>query len=138
MSTQAALDAALADLAAGRLPDEAGRRLVMRAARDFMQTPSRSRAALFRQEGLRQRDQILCEIATRYCGGLKGVKPKADKIAAWARTYEGTAWIRDKHASSCPDRLRKRPEGLIWRAFKACSKFPRDRQLREIIARATL
>ena len=79
-----------------------------------MDTPSRARDAMLRQEAIRARDRLLIELARKHCGDLKGVKPKADRIAAWARTYEGTAWARDKHASSCPERLRGRPEGLIW------------------------
>ena len=138
MSTRAALDAALGDLATGRLPDEAGRRLILRAARSFMETPSRNRDAMWRQEGIRKRDNILCELAAQHCGGLKSVKPKADKIAAWARRYEGCGWKRDKHATAPPKHLENRPEALIWRALKTHPIFPRDRQLREILARATL
>lgn len=138
MSTQDALDRALDDFAAGRALDEASHRLVVRAGRSFAAMPSRHRASVLHQEGLRARDRLIIEIATRHCGGLKGVKPKADRIAAWARTYEGTGWLRDKHATSCPDGLRERPEGLIWRALKAHPVFPRDRRLREIIAWATL
>lgn len=53
MSTRAALDEALTDLTVGRLPDEPGRRLVVRAARSFLDTPSRARDAMLRQEAIR-------------------------------------------------------------------------------------
>ncbi len=137
MTTQDALDRALDDFAAGRALDEASHRLVLRAGRCFAAMPSRHRAAVLHQEGLRARDCFIVELAEKHCGGLKAVKPKADKIAAWARGYEGCGWGRDKHATSCPDYITGRPEALIWRALKAHPNFPRDRQLREILARST-
>ena len=138
MPTQDALDRAVDDFAAGRALDDTSHRLVARAARAFAAMPGRQRAAVLYQEGIRARDRFIAELAETHCGGLRGVKPKADKIAAWARRYEGAGWVRDKHATSCPGHLRERPEGLIWRALKAHSVFPRDRRLREIIARATV
>ena len=100
-STQDALDRALDDFAAGRALDDLGRRLLLRAARGFAAMPSRHRAAVLHQEGLRARDRFIVELAEKHCGGLKAVKPKADKIAGWARRYEGVGWKRDKHATSC-------------------------------------
>ena len=138
MSTQDALDRACDDFAAGRVLDDAGRRLLLRAAQSFAETPSRQRDAMLRQEDIRKRDHILCDLATGHCGGLKGVRPKANQIAAWARRYEGCGWKRDKYAATCPDHITGRPEGLIWQALKAHPSFPRDRQLREIIARSTV
>ena len=137
MPTQDALDRAVDDFAAGRALDDTSHRLVARAARAFAAMPGRQRAAVLYQEGIRARDRFIAELAETHCDGLRGVKPKADKIAAWARTYEGTAWIRDKLSTSCPDNITGRPEAMIWRALKAHPIFPRDRQLREILARST-
>ena len=136
MSTRAALDQAIADLTAGRLPDDEGRRLVVLAVQSLMCAPSPVRDGFLRREAKAARDRLLIELARQHCGDLKGVKPKADRIAAWARRYEGSSWPRDQHLTSCPDRLRGRPQGLVWRILKAHPDFPRDRLLREIIARA--
>ncbi len=138
MPTQDTLNHALDDFAARRPLDETSHRLVERAARGFAAMPSRHRAAVLYQEGVRERNRLIVELAEEYCGGLKAVKPKADKIAAWARRYEGSGWGRDKHATSCPDYITGQPEALIWRALKAHPNFPRDRQLREILARSTV
>ena len=138
MSTRSIIEAACDTLGAGRLPDAEGRRLVARAARSLLDTPSRARYALLRQEAIRARDRLLIEIVRNHCADLRGVKPKADRIATWARRYEVSGWRHEQHATTCPDRLNGRPEGLIWRALKAHPNFPRDRQLREILTRAAL
>ena len=134
----ARLEAAAAEIAERKLPGAADCDLVARAIQTFLDNPSRARATMLRHEAIRARNRVLVELAEQHCADLRGVKPKADRIAAWARTYEGTAWSRDKHATVCPDRLRGRPKGLIWRALKSHPDFPRDRQLREILARAML
>ena len=47
------------ELAAGRLPDDIDRALVIRAAREFITNPSRARDAMLRQEAMRERDAWL-------------------------------------------------------------------------------
>ena len=136
MSTRAALDQACTDLAVGKLPDESGRRLVVQAVQTLMCAASPVRDGFLRRESKAERDRLLIELAREHCADLRGVKSKADRIAAWARRYEGSSWARERHLTACPDRLQGRPQGLVWRILKAHPDFPRDRLLREIISRA--
>ncbi len=106
------------------------------AVRTLMCAPSPVRDGFLRREAKAERDRLLRELACQHCSDLNGVKPKADRIAAWARRYEGSSWPRERHLAACPDRLVGRPQGLVWRILKAHPDFPRDRLLREIIARA--
>ena len=134
MSVQAALDTACDVLAAGRLPDEAGRRLILRAAQSFAETPSRNRDALWRQEGLRKRDELLRELAARHCGKLTSTRAKARQISTWAVRYLTTAWQQDAHAFSCPERLAGTPQDHIWRILSGGAAIPGERRLFDIIS----
>lgn len=135
MSNSAGLNLALADLAAGRAPEiEAGRE-VAELARDFLYEESLSRGS--RSAARAERDRLIVELARQHCADLHGIKPKSDQIAAWARRYEGSSWPRERHLTAPPDRLAGRPQELVWRILKTHPDFPRDRQLREILARST-
>ncbi len=76
MSTRANLEQACSDLAGGQLPDQAGRRLVVRAVRSFMETPSRARDTMLRTEGIRERDRLLFELALNHYADLRGVRAR--------------------------------------------------------------
>ena len=79
MSTQDDIDQALADLAAGILPDEAGRRAIVEAVESFIQRDSRLHG-----EARAERDRLIIEFADRYATHLESARAKAallDKIA---------------------------------------------------------
>ena len=134
MPARADLDSACDDLAAGRLPAEAGRRLILRAARSFAETPSRQRHAMWRQEGIRERDRLLVELAEKHCRDLPDIRPKVRRIIQWACRYESSGWRHDRLATTCPAHRIGKPEGVIWAVLKAWPKMPRERQLHEILS----
>ncbi len=134
MSTRTTLKQAYTDLACGRLPDEAGRRLVVRAARSFLETPSRARDAMLRQEAIRERDRLLIKLALDHYADLPGVRAKARRILGLGRLYEVSGWRRDEHATTCPAHRIGTPEGALWAVLKAWSQLPGERRLREILS----
>ncbi len=133
MSTQDALDRALDDFAAGRLPDETGRRLIIRAAQYFMDTSSQGRDTMFRLEAIRERDGLLVELARKHCGDLRDIRPKVRRILQWAFRYETSGWRRDRYATACPAHRIGKPEGAIWEILKTWPKMPGERRLHEIL-----
>lgn len=134
MSIRADLEVACDDLAAGQLPDEASRRLVARAARAFLETPSPARDQLLRRDGQRDRDEWLRRLACEHCQNITSRRAKARKVLAWATRYQTTAWRRDAHAVSCPERLVGTPQEYVWRALSAYADIPGERRLFDIIS----
>lgn len=134
MTARAAIAEACAEIVAGRLPDERGRALVVRAARSFCETPSRARDALFRQTAVAERDRLLAEMARRHCGAATGHRQKARRIIEILVRYEAAGWRRDRHAAIRPAYLDGTAEAFAWEALKTGAPVPKDRQLREILA----
>ena len=123
------IEMACDDLAAGRLPDNADRALVVRAAREFITNPSRARDAMLRQEAMRARDGWLRRLAAEYCNG----EGAARQIDIWAARYQAGSWQRDRVAASCPDRLSGTPDFYLWHAFATYPKIPGIRRLIDIL-----
>ena len=135
MSTTAALDLALDDLAAGRAPEpEAGRR-VAALARTMAGTDAG--AALLKRRGVVERDKLLIYLARHHCADLRDVRPKVRRILQWANRYEASGWRHEQHAIACPPHRTGKPEGLIWAAMKAWPELPGDRRLHEILSGST-
>ena len=134
MTTRADLDHACDNLAADRLPDETGRRLIIRAAQYFMDTPSQGRDTMFRLEAIRERDGLLVELARKHCGDLRDIRPKVRRILQWALRYETSGWRRDRYATTCPAHRIGKPEGAIWEILKTWPKMPGERRLHEILS----
>ncbi len=125
MSTRAALDQALDHLAAGKPLDEAGRRLVARVARAFLDTPSRARDAMLRQEGQRDRDEWLRRLAREHCGAITSRRARARQVRTWATRYQETGWRLDAHSFGCPEHLVGTPQEYAWRALSALLRVSR-------------
>ncbi len=125
MSTRAALDQALDHLAAGKPLDEAGRRLVARVARAFLDTPSRARDAMLRQEGQRDRDEWLRRLARERCGAITSRRARARQVLTWATRYQETGWRLDAHSFGCPEHLVGTPQEYAWRALSALARVSR-------------
>ena len=125
----ASIEMACDDLAAGRLPDDADRALLVRAAREFITNPSRARDAMLRQEAMRERDEWLRKLASEYCDG----EGAARQIDVWATQYQAGSWRRDRDAASCPDHLRGTPEFYLWHALATYPKIPGIRRLIDIL-----
>ncbi len=134
MSTRAALEAIYADLAADRVLGAKSRRLTMEALRSFMDTPSRARDAFLRRKDITERDRLLAELARKYCGDLRGIRPKVRRILQWTLRYETSGWRHDRHATTCPAHRIGKPEGIIWAVLKTWPKMPGERQLHEILS----
>jgi len=127
------LDALADEIRAGRSLNTDDARFVARVLRTFVETPSRGRDALLRQEAIRERDAHLVALARERCSDLKEIRPKVRRILALAHRYQATAWVRERHAVACPaDRLGK-PEAHLWAALRAFPELPGERRLHEIL-----
>ena len=86
-----------------------------------------------RQGRVARRNELIRELARVYCPNLRP-GAQAARIAALARRYHGTAWVRDCRHATLPDRLQDRPERLLWLAFKTDVAFPfSQRQIERIL-----
>lgn len=128
MSTRAALEAACDDLAAGQLPDEAGRRLVVQAVRAFM-----GQDAGFRREARAECDRLVIEMASLYATHLESARGKAAYIDKIARRYQGGRWRHHRDRLRLPDELRGHPERFVWLVLKTLGEFPGHEKIRKIL-----
>ncbi len=132
MSTRAALDQALADLAAGRAPEPKAGRHVAALAHAMAQTDTG--AAMLRRHAVQERDKLLVDLARAHFNALPSVRAQVRAILTAARRYEATGWHHDQHAMTCPPRRIGKPEGLIWQALKCWPDMPGERLLHEILS----
>ena len=123
--------AACDDLCAGRVPDEADLELVVRAARAFVEKPSRARKSFMHQEPDAERNRWIRKLAAKYCGSVQN---SAKTIEQWISAYRTDGWLRDRHAVACPEHLAGTRESYIWQSLKAGAKVLKERQLRTILA----
>lgn len=109
-------------LAGGAL-SEGDRRLAAMALADLAARLSRRKASRLRQEGRRERDRLIREMAARFYteGSLRS---RAQRLLTDARRYAATSWPRDRGRVLCPDHLHGLPQELLWRSFKAYPAFP--------------
>lgn len=113
-------------LDAGCLPDEAERRLVARAAREFISSPSREREALLLKEAMAERDKWIRKLHADF-----GYTPRT--IDYLAMKYKAGPWLEDEESIACPRHLAGTPELCLWHALKAHPDFPRDRQIGNVL-----
>lgn len=104
---------------------------------EFIYTPSRSRDRLLAQEGRRERDEHLVELARLHCHDQPSIRAKVLRIIQIAHRYETSGWQRgDQHKAECPERIKGSPQEFIWHALKAGGKIPGKTQLHEILTRS--
>ena len=86
-----------------------------------------------RQGRVARRNELIRELARIHFPNLRP-GAQAARIAALARRYHGTAWVRDCRHATLPDRLQGRAERLLWLAFKTVARFPFSyRQIERIL-----
>ena len=128
MLMRAALDQALDDLAAGCLPDAAGRRLVVQAVRRFME----------QDVGLRRDARMECEnliilMAEKFAAHLVSARAKAALVAKIARRYEAGRWRFHRDRLRLPEELREQPERFVWLVLKTLGEFPGYEKIRKLL-----
>ena len=80
-----------------------------------------------------RRNELIRDLARVYCPNLRP-GAQAARIAALARRYRAIAWRYDREQAGLPERLRDKPERLLWLAFKTDVAFPfSQRQIERIL-----
>lgn len=125
------LGAVRARLLADQPLNEGDRRLAALGLELLAGPLSRLAAARLRQEGLRERNRLIRELAAKFYAGRP--RARARQLLADANRYATTSWPRDRACVLCPERLRGKPEALLWAAFKTHPVFPRERMLKSIL-----
>ena len=128
MSIRADLEAACDDLAAGQLPDEAGRRLVVQAVQTFMERDIGSR-----REARAECDRLVIEMAEKCAAHLVSARAKAALVAKIARRYEAGRWRFHRDRLRLPEELREQPERFVWLVLKTLGEFPGHEKIRKIL-----
>ena len=128
MSTTAALDRACDDLAAGRLPDEAGRRAIVEAVECSIE-----RDAGLHRKARAERDRLIVEFANQYAAHLESARAKAAFISKIGRKYQAGRWRFHRDRLRLPDELRETPELFAWRVLKTSGEFPGYEKIRKLL-----
>lgn len=131
MSSRAALDQALEDLSAGRLPDPEAGRQIAELARAMAQTSTG--AAMLKRRAIQERDRRLVDLAAQHFARLPGVRAKARAVLTAARRYETSGWRRDRNAVTNP-RPPESVECMFWAVLKAWPDLPSDTVMRDLLA----
>ena len=128
MSTTAPLDQALADLAAGRLPDEAGRRAIVEVVECSIE-----RDAGLHRKARAERDRLIVEFANQYAAHLESARAKAALLDQIARRYQGGRWRYHRDRLRLPVELHGHPERFVWTILKTLGEFPGYEKIRKIL-----
>lgn len=131
MSTTAALDLALDDLAAGRAPDPDAGRGVAELYRIMAETDAGT--AILKRRAVQERDRLLLDLAAQHFAGLRSVRARARAVLTAARRYQAIGWLRDRNAATCP----RQPEsvaGMVWAVLKAWPDLPAERRLHDLLS----
>ena len=128
MSTHGEIEQACIDLAAGILPDEAGRRAIVEAVESFIQRDSRLHG-----EARAERDRLIIEFADRYATHLESARAKAALLDKIARRYRAGRWRFHRDRLRLPDELRKQPQRFVWLVLKADGDFPGYEKIRKLL-----
>lgn len=79
------------------------------------------------------RDNLIRAAAKRYCAAMS-VNSASEMLATKFLRYEGTAWVREKNAPTCPVRHSGRVEEAAWRILKTGLRIPGKSRIRQILS----
>jgi hypothetical protein len=111
--------------------------LIVRAAGlcddpEFVERVVESLAWAVRPRGrLARRDELIRQVAAEFYTG----SPRARAVAMLAacQRYETTRWKLDRSKAVCPRDIENTAQGWFWRILKVGPRFPRLRQLQNIL-----
>lgn len=86
-----------------------------------------------RAEAMRERDAALRSLSNRFFAG-RSLCARSREIATLASRYGASAWLVDRNHDGMPEHYERKPQALLWRAFKSGATMPLgERQIRNIV-----
>ena len=99
---------------------------------------SRGKSVWWRRERLRARDTYI-EVLASVCCPKRSINAQAKAVYHLADHYEATAWKRDRYRDAMPTRYTRTFREILYHTFRlakeARTKFPKERQIRKILAK---
>jgi hypothetical protein len=74
-------------------------------------------------DAIERRDELLIEIARRFCAGMSAREAARFLRPRWLR-YRAGAWRRDQSAEQCPAKHHGRIEALLWQLLRCRDAMP--------------
>ena len=86
-----------------------------------------------RAEAMRERNAALRSLSNRFFAGWS-LCTKSREIATLAARYGAGAWLIDRNHDAMPEHYARKPQALLWRAFRSGAAMPLgERQIRNIV-----